>query len=71
MNYKFAVIGNPIEKSRSPQLFTEIWTNKLFTENLSYKAIQVKKQEIPFFLKTTDLSGFNVTSPLKELIILI
>jgi shikimate dehydrogenase len=69
MNYKFAVIGNPIEKSRSPQLFTEIWTNKLFTENLSYKAIQVKKQEIPFFLKTTDLSGFNVTSPLKELII--
>jgi shikimate dehydrogenase len=69
MNYKFAVIGDPIEKSRSPELFEEIWKNNVSIENLSYQAIQVKKNEIPFFLETTDLSGFNVTSPLKELII--
>tara|TARA_Y100000389_G_scaffold197443_1_gene232045 strand:- start:647 stop:1408 length:762 start_codon:yes stop_codon:yes gene_type:complete len=69
MTYKFAVIGNPVEKSRSPKLFTEIWENNPLISNLSYQAIQVKENEIHSFLKTTDLNGFNVTSPLKEVII--
>ena len=45
---KFAVIGNPIEKSLSPQLH-EILYEKLNISNCSFEKIHIKNDELDDF----------------------
>ena len=47
---KFAVIGNPIEKSLSPQLH-EILYEKLNISNCSFEKIHIENDELDDFFK--------------------
>ena len=64
---KFAVIGNPIEKSLSPQLH-EILYKKLNILNCSFEKIHIENDELDdFFNNDFDLfNGINVTIPFKS-----
>ena len=64
---KFAVIGNPIEKSLSPQLH-EILYEKLNILNCSFEKIHIENDELDdFFNNDFDLfNGINVTIPFKS-----
>ena len=69
MRYDFAVIGDPIEHSKSPFLFNKIWSEHIMNKQFTYCRINVNKDQLEDFLKKTHLIGFNVTAPLKEFII--
>ena len=64
---KFAVIGNPIEKSLSPQLH-EILYEKLNISNCSFEKIHIENDELDdFFNNDFDLfNGINITIPFKS-----
>lgn len=66
---KAAVIGDPISHSLSPQLHNFLL--KQYKINGSYKAINLKKDEIYDFIASfqndKNFRGFNVTIPYKEI----
>ena len=66
---EFAVIGCPLDQSMSPVLHTEVF-NQL-NINATYRKIEISKQK--FFSQLSQkyikkLTGFNVTTPHKNLI---
>lgn len=72
MTSLYAVLGDPIQHSLSPQIF------KLFAEQtkqvLDYQAIQVKSEDLPFELRRLRSQGYrgvNLTAPLKEQAVLL
>ena len=60
---KYAVIGNPVKHSLSPQL------HKLIYKSISYEAdyekILVESNQLNNFYKNNSLDGFNITIPHK------
>lgn len=63
----FAVIGDPIAHSKSPDMFNAAF--KALGVNAQYKAIQVKTSELESFFKRMrddGISGVNVTIPHKQ-----
>ena len=67
---QFAVIGNPIEHSLSPDLHNYVY--KLLSINALYKKKKVFHSELSQImddLKTGELNGVNVTIPHKENVI--
>lgn len=64
------VIGSPIKHSLSPVIHNAIYEkNKI---NAVYLAFEVEKENIKDFLssvKTLKIKGFNITMPLKEIIV--
>lgn len=65
---KYAIFGNPVIHSKSPQIFTYLF--KEFDQSNIYKRIKVNDaSEIIDIFDQYDLSGANVTSPFKETII--
>ena len=67
---KFAVIGNPIDKSLSPQLH-EILYEKLNILNCSFEKIHIENDKLDdFFNDDFDLfNGINVTIPFKSKVV--
>ena len=67
---KFAVIGNPIDKSLSPQLH-EILYEKLNILNCSFEKIHLENDKLDNFFKNDfDLfDGINVTIPFKSKVV--
>ena len=66
----FAVIGDPIQHSKSPEMHSK-WYDAL-NENASYVPIHVTKEALPQAIESFKLlgaSGFNVTIPHKEAIL--
>ena len=67
---QFAVIGNPIEHSLSPDLHNYVY--KLLSINALYKKKKVFHSELSLImddLRTGELNGVNVTIPHKENVI--
>ena len=67
---QFAVIGNPIEHSLSPDLHNYVY--KLLSINALYKKKKVFHSELSQImddLRTGELNGVNVTIPHKENVI--
>lgn len=63
----FAVIGDPVAHSKSPDMFNAAF--KALGLNAHYKAIQVKTSELESFFKRMrdgEISGVNVTIPHKQ-----
>jgi shikimate dehydrogenase len=67
---KFAVIGNPIDKSLSPQLH-EILYKELNISNCSFEKIHIENDKLnDFFNNDFDLfNGINVTIPFKNRVV--
>jgi len=64
---QFAVIGNPITHSLSPQLHS--WVFKHLRIVADYEAINCTKEQLPKViakLRTGELNGINITLPLKQ-----
>lgn len=64
---KFGVIGDPIEHSLSP-----LFHNHIFNQlglNMSYESFLVNKNQLSSFVNSSNLDGYNVTIPHKEIII--
>lgn len=62
---KFAVIGNPIAHSKSPDIFGLLFRN--FDPDAKYIRISLDSAEEMFkMIGKYNISGFNVTSPFKE-----
>jgi shikimate dehydrogenase len=67
---KFAVIGNPISQSLSPELHNFVF--KQLKLSYIYEKIQTEPRSLPGFINKTresEFVGFNVTSPHKENIV--
>lgn len=65
---RFAVIGFPIEHSRSPEIYGELFSKHGI--DADFLRIAVKKDDLPRLGQITEgLSGFAVTMPLKRAII--
>ncbi|MFZ4714210.1 MAG: shikimate kinase [Bacteriovoracaceae bacterium] len=68
---KAYVIGSPIAHSLSPAIFSFIAHQEKMS--LLYEKCEVKAEELPHFLMqqklNQDLIGFNITLPLKELMV--
>ncbi|MDA3886383.1 MAG: hypothetical protein PF638_12385 [Candidatus Delongbacteria bacterium] len=65
---KYAIFGNPVIHSKSPQIFTSLF--KEFGQSNIYKRIKVNEaSEILDIFDQYDLSGANITSPFKETIL--
>ena len=64
---KFAVIGNPIEKSLSPKLH-KILYKELEILDCSYEKIQIENKKLNHFFKNefNYLDGINITIPFKD-----
>lgn len=60
---QFAVIGNPISHSLSPQLHKEIF--RQIEIDASYETFNVLPENLAQFLLKNNLDGFNVTIPHK------
>ena len=63
----FAVIGNPIDHSLSPEIFS--WVFNSLDIQAEYKKIRVDKEGLPNIIQQIrigKLDGFNVTIPHKE-----
>ena len=66
---KFGLIGRNISYSFSKQYFTENF-HQLLIKNHSYEIFDLQNiEEVREIMKITNLKGFNVTIPYKELII--
>lgn len=62
---KLAVIGWPLKKTLSPQLFSLFF--KMAKIKGEYKALKIRPSDIEKTIKNMNgLSGFNVTTPFKE-----
>jgi shikimate 5-dehydrogenase len=69
MKRKCAVIGSPINHSKSPELHTFFYKQLGIEDQYEYQAVEVKKEEFEDFLSrsfTEFWVGFSVTMPLKE-----
>lgn len=66
---KYAVIGDPIAHSFSPQMHNAAF--KALGINAEYLAVHVREQELPAFAERArkEFAGFNVTVPHKNAII--
>jgi len=65
---KYAIFGNPVIHSKSPQIFNSLF--KEFGQTNVYKRIKVNEaSEIIDIFNQYDLAGANITSPFKETII--
>ena len=65
MARKFAVLGSPIEHSKSPQIHSAAY--QVLGLDWSYSRFEVKAQELePFLNAHSDFDGFSLTMPLKE-----
>ena len=64
---KFAVIGDPINHSLSPQLLTEVFRQLRIKAN--YQKHLIPTESLSSFMLSNGLDGFNVTLPHKEKII--
>lgn len=66
----FAVFGDPIEHSLSPELFAFVFRE--LGVPYRYRALRVRSEEVPAFLEKVrvgELAGVNVTIPHKERVI--
>lgn len=67
---RFAVIGNPVAHSLSPQLHG--WVFKQLGINANYSAIQCTMKQLPNIIERLQngrLNGLNVTLPLKQAVL--
>lgn len=66
MNKAFAVLGSPIEHSKSPQIHSAAY--RVLSEDWSYGRIEIQKGALKRFIENegAGYSGFSVTMPLKE-----
>ena len=64
---QFAVIGNPIAQSLSPDLHQEVY--RQLRLDAFFEKIQVKTNELHPFINSNELDGFNVTIPHKQSVI--
>jgi shikimate dehydrogenase len=66
MNKFFAVLGSPIEHSKSPLIHSAAY--RVLAEDWQYGRAEVKKGQLRRFIETSDVDyqGFSVTMPLKE-----
>jgi shikimate dehydrogenase len=65
---KYAIFGNPVIHSKSPQIFNSLF--KEYGQSNVYNRIKVNEaSEIIDIFNQYDLSGANITSPFKEAII--
>ncbi|HBC85762.1 MAG TPA: shikimate dehydrogenase [Lentisphaeria bacterium] len=66
---KYAVIGDPVAHSLSPQLHNPAF--KALGINAEYVSVHVKEQELPVFAERArkEFAGFNITVPHKNAII--
>ncbi len=64
---KFAVVGDPIEHSLSPQLLGEVFRQLSIEAN--YQKHLIPAESLSSFMLENGLDGFNVTLPHKEKII--
>jgi shikimate dehydrogenase len=61
----FAVIGNPVGHSRSPEIFNSLFRH--FGMDCSYTAFSLESPaDLAGIMVKYDLSGVNITSPFKE-----
>lgn len=64
MDRQFAVIGSPIEHSKSPAIHTAAY--KALGLNWTYEKREIHEEDLESFLTDTPLDGLSVTMPLKE-----
>ena len=64
---RFAVIGDPIVHSLSPNLHQEVY--RQLELDVSFEQIHVTPNSLDSFINSNKLDGFNVTIPHKESII--
>jgi shikimate dehydrogenase len=62
----FAVAGNPILHSRSPEIFQAAFSALSMNDHYYLRFASSRAQEITRAMKDIPVSGFNVTSPFKE-----
>ncbi len=68
MTKLFAVFGNPILHSKSPQLFNAVFSRSHV--DASYTRIRVEKcEDVVRTIKSLNIIGANITTPFKECII--
>ena len=70
MKGRYAVIGDPIQHSLSPEMMSAAFA--ACSIDASYEAIRVSEPELDAFLMRAEMeyfAGFNVTTPLKETIV--
>jgi shikimate dehydrogenase len=64
---KFAVIGNPVEHSRSPEIFEDLFGEAGL--DYQYQKILATENDLPALIekiRTDEYSGYSVTVPFKE-----
>jgi len=64
----FALIGNPVFHSKSPDIFNSIFKKINYNASYSKLACESVEEVLPLF-KKFKLSGMNITAPYKEKII--
>ena len=64
---RFAVIGDPIAHSLSPDLHHEVY--RQLGLDASFEKIHIKTNELHSFMNSNELDGFNVTIPHKQSVI--
>ncbi len=64
----YAVVGNPIGHSKSPQLFSAAFSY-LSLPATYFRLHAERVEEIPFFIREAGVKGVNITAPFKESII--
>ena len=64
---QFAVIGDPVAHSLSPNLHQEVYQQ--LGLDASFEKIHVKPENLHSFMSSNELNGFNVTIPHKQSVI--
>ncbi|MBN2788962.1 MAG: hypothetical protein JXR69_02080 [Candidatus Delongbacteria bacterium] len=65
---KYAIFGNPVSHSKSPQIFNYIFQE--YKQDNTYKPVRVNSaSEIIQIFDQYELSGANITSPFKETVL--
>lgn len=66
MSKSFAVLGSPIDHSKSPLIHAAAY--RVLSEDWNYDRAEVQKGQLRRFIETSeiDYQGFSVTMPLKE-----
>ena len=65
---KYAVFGNPIAHSFSPQIYKKLFSNNNFPASYT-RILTDTPQKIIHFINVFNLSGANITFPFKQSII--
>lgn len=69
-NYKFALLGLPLARSKSPELFNVF--SKLLSKKLSYSLLETEEKNLHLVINEiadNGFNGFNVTLPYKTKVI--